>query len=92
MATATTTTAKLAKKKRTLAPTPQPQWESPRVPQPEDAITSPATKMTVLEQAQAVAGLKPDPGVLAAIIIAQAADRLCKAMVEAAAVGRYRGA
>ncbi len=89
MAKATTTTAKLSRK-RTIPPTPQPEWQSPRVGQPIEAIT-PVAKLDVLQQAQVVAGLNPAPEVLAAIIIAQAADRLCKVLIEAAAVGRYRG-
>lgn len=71
-------------------PTPQPDWQSPRVAQPVDAIT-PDKKLNVLERAQALAGPKAPPEVLAAIIIAQAADRLSEKMIEAAAVGRYRG-
>jgi hypothetical protein len=71
-------------------PTPQPDWQSPRVPQPVDAITS-DKKLNVLERAQAVAGLDAPSEVLAAIIIAQAADRLAEKLIEAAAVGRYRG-
>jgi hypothetical protein len=71
-------------------PTPQPDWQSPRVPQPFDAIT-PDKKANVLERAQAVAGFNAAPEVLAAIIIAQAADRLAEKLIEAAAVGRYRG-
>jgi hypothetical protein len=92
MATGTTTTRKLNKKRPELTPQPQPDWQSPRVPQPEDAITSPVAKLNALQQAEAICGLNPNPNVVAAVIIAQAADRLCKAMVEAAAVGRYRGA
>jgi hypothetical protein len=71
-------------------PTPQPDWQSPRVAQPVDAIT-PDKKLNVLERAQALAGPDAPPEVLAAIIIAQAADRLAEKMIEAAAVGRYRG-
>jgi hypothetical protein len=72
-------------------PTPQPDWQSPRVAQPVDAITPDAKKANVLERAQAIAGIGAPPEVLAAIIIAQAADRLAEKMIEAAAVGRYRG-
>jgi hypothetical protein len=75
---------------RKKQPTPQPDWQSPRVAQPVDAIT-PDKKLNVLERAQAVAGLTAPPEVLAAVIIAQAADRLAEKMIEAAAVGRYRG-
>lgn len=71
-------------------PTPQPDWQSPRVAQPIDAIT-PNEKANVLEQAQAIAGIGAPPELIAAIIIAQAADRLAEKMIEAAAVGRYRG-
>jgi hypothetical protein len=82
----------MAPRKRQLRPepTPQPDWQSPRVPQPIDAIT-PDKKANVLERAQAIAGLNAPPEVLAAIIIAQAADRLAEKLIEAAAVGRYRG-
>jgi hypothetical protein len=92
MMATTTTTRKLAKKRNAIPPTPQPDWRSPHEPLPEDAITPPEATRSLYDQALAVAGLNPAPEVLAAIIIAQAADRLCKAMVEAAAVGRYRGA
>ena len=78
------------KKQVTPKPTPQPDWQSPRVAQPVDAIT-PDKKLNVLERAQALAGPDAPPEVLAAIIIAQAADRLSEKMIEAAAVGRYRG-
>ena len=91
MVTGTTTTRKLAKKHDPIPPTPQPYWQSPRKPQPAYEITSSEARLTVLEQAQAIGGLNSPPEVLAAIIIAQAADRLGKALVEAAAVGRYRG-
>jgi hypothetical protein len=91
MTTKSTTIDKLAKKKRTLSPTPQPEWQNPRVPQPLEAIAN-ARTLTVLELAQNVAGLGAAPEVLAAVIIAQAADRLGAKMIEAAAVGRYRGA
>jgi hypothetical protein len=84
----TTTTAKLAKK-NPLAPTPRPDWQSPRVPQPVDAIK--AAKPNILMQAQALVGISAPPNILAAIIIAQAADRLGEKLIEAAAVGRYRG-
>lgn len=82
----------MAPRKKQTQPqaTPQPDWQSPRVAQPVDAIT-PNKKANVLERAQAVAGLNAPPEVLAAIIIAQAADRLAEKMIEAAAVGRYRG-
>ena len=78
------------KKQTRPSPTPQPDWQSPRVAQPIDAIT-PTKKANVLEQAQAIAGLDAPPELIAAIIIAQAADRLSEKMIEAAAVGRYRG-
>ena len=82
----------MAPRKKQTQPqaTPQPDWQSPRVAQPVDAIT-PDKKANVLERAQAVAGLNAPPEVLAAIIIAQAADRLAEKLIEAAAVGRYRG-
>jgi len=83
----TTTTAKLAKKR---AVTPQPDWQSPHKPQPPEAINQ--VRPNIMMEAQTLAGFNAAPEVLAAIIIAQAADRLCKAMIEAAAVGRYRGA
>ena len=51
MATGTTTTRKLNKKRPELTPQPQPDWQSPRVPQPEDAITSPVAKLNALQQA-----------------------------------------
>jgi hypothetical protein len=79
------------KKQTRPQPTPQPDWQSPRVAQPLDAITPDDKKLNVLERAQAIAGLNAPPEVLAAIIIAQAADRLAEKMIEAAAVGRYRG-
>ena len=82
----------MAPRKKTIRPqpTPQPDWQSPRVPQPVDAITS-DKKANVLERAQAIAGIGAPPELIAAIIIAQAADRLGEKMIEAAAVGRYRG-
>jgi hypothetical protein len=82
--------APIRKKQTRPQPTPQPDWQSPRTAQPVDAIT-PAGKVNVLERAQAIAGLDAPPEVLAAIIIAQAADRLSEKLIEAAAVGRYRG-
>ena len=86
----TTTTARLAKK---IAPTPQPDWQSPRVAQPTDAITPETAKLNVLQQAQAVAGIGADPAVLAAVILAQAADRFATKLIEAAAISQYhRGA
>jgi hypothetical protein len=78
------------KKQTQPQPTPQPDWQSPRVAQPVDAIT-PDKKANVLERAQTLAGIGAPPEVLAAIIIAQAADRLAEKMIEAAAVGRYHG-
>lgn len=77
------------KKPKAMEPTPQPEWQSPRVPVSTDEIT-PSKKLTILELAQAVCGKDAPPEVLAAVIIAQAADRLADKMVEAAAVGRYR--
>ena len=79
------------KKQTRPVPTPQPDWQSPRVAQPVNAITPDSKKLNVLERAQALAGPDAPPEVLAAIIIAQAADRLAENMIEAAAVGRYRG-
>ena len=78
------------KKQTRPQPTPQPDWQSPRQPQPLDAIT-PDKKLNVLERAQAIVGLGAPPELIAAVIIAQAADRLGEKMIEAAAVGRYRG-
>ena len=66
-----------------------PQWQSPRTPLPE--ADTPAPKANLLEKAQAVAGIGATPEVVAAIIIAQACDRLGDKLVESAAVGRYRG-
>lgn len=86
----TTTISKLAKKKAVrIAPTPQPEWASPHVPQPPDVITN-VKKSDILMQARAVAGLNASPELLAAVIIAQAADRLADKLIEAAAIGRYR--
>jgi len=85
----TTTTAKLAKKSAAPAPSPQPDWQSPRVAQPVDAITAPEVKLTVLQQAQAIVGLNADPAVLSAVIMSLAVDKLCKALVEAAAISQY---
>lgn len=80
----TTTTAKLAKKRQ---PSPLPDWQSPRKPQPTDAITP--AKLSLLQEAQALVGLNATPELLAAIIIAQAADRLGGKLIEAAAVSSY---
>ena len=67
-----------------------PQWQSPRTPLPQPSDFT-APKANLLEKAQAVAGIGATPEVVAAIIIAQACDRLGDKLVESAAVGRYRG-
>jgi hypothetical protein len=90
MATKTTTTERLARKKAAPpAPSPQPDWQSPRVAQPVEAITAPEAKLNVLQQAQAVVGLNADPAVLAAVILAQTADRFATKLIEAAAISQY---
>ena len=65
-----------------------PQWQSPRTPLPE--ADTPAPKANLLEKAQVIAE-GYDQNVVAALIIAQALDRLGDKLVESAAVGRYRG-
>ena len=67
-----------------------PEWRSPRTPLPQPT-DQPARKQTLLEKAQVLAGLNPDQNVVAALIVAQALDRLGEKLVEAAAVGRYHG-
>lgn len=79
------------RKKPIFKPTPQPDWQSPRVPQPEEAITPPERKTNALDRAHAVTGLQAAPEIVAAVIISQAADRLCEALITAASIGRYRG-
>lgn len=86
---ATTTTSKLRRAKTTFDPTPLPEWQSPRVPQPADAITPPEAKLNVLERAKAIVGVSAAPEILAAVILAEAFDRLAAKLVEAAAVNRY---
>ena len=66
-----------------------PQWHSPRMPLPQPADLPP--KRTILEKAYDLAGVGAAPELVAAIIVAQACDQLGDKMVEAAAVGKYRG-
>ena len=65
-----------------------PQWVSPRTPLPMADLTMP--KSTLLEKAEAITE-GYDQNVVAAIIVAQALDRLGDKLVEAAAVGKYHG-
>ena len=66
-----------------------PQWLSPRTPLPEAVTTVP--KVSLLDKAQAVTGIGATPEMVAAVIVAQALDRLGDKIIEAAAVGRYHG-
>lgn len=68
----------------------EPTWVSPRTPLPVIDFT-PQAKQSLLEKAWAVAGPDAAPEIIAALIVAQACDRLGEKLVEAAAVGRYRG-
>ena len=89
---ATTTTSRLAKKVKApqLDPTPLPEWNSPRVPQPADAIVPQETKLSPYQRALAIVGSGAPPEVAAAVVLAEAFDRLAAKLVEAAAVNRYR--
>lgn len=71
-------------------PTPLPDWQSPRVPQPVDAITPPNAKLNIYERALAILPPTAPPEIIAAVIVAQAAEKLGDKMIEAAAVGRGR--
>jgi len=84
------------RKKDNFSPTPQPRWRNPHEPVPPEEISGPADKPSILDAALAVFG--PDAEtetvsnqLLAAIILAQALDRLSEKIAEAAIVGRYRG-
>lgn len=74
----------------------EPTWLSPRSALPAGVAEKPAPKLVdIVADAVAIAGKDPEPVVLAAVILAQALDRLSKSLgrslTEAAAVGRYRG-
>lgn len=69
----------------------QPEWHNPRDPLPASFVAG--TKLTIMDKAIA---LFPDPklmdkDLLAAVLVAQALDRLGASIIDAAAVGRYRG-
>ncbi len=66
-----------------------PTWVSPRTPVPKADIL-PATK-SLQNRAWAAADVNATPEIIAAIIVAQALDRLGDKIIEAAAVGRYHG-
>jgi len=66
-----------------------PEWRSPRTPLPQPVDRGPPPSL--LMKATAMAGVGADPVVVAALIVAQACDRLGEKLIEAAAVGRYRG-
>ena len=66
-----------------------PQWQSPRTPLPQPP-TSQRPRQTCWKRRRP-SPKDPDQNVVAALIIAQALDRLGDKLVESAAVGRYRG-
>lgn len=70
-------------------PNTAPQWQSPRTPLPQPSDHVP--RQTILDKAQAIAGIGATPEMVAAVIVAQALDRLGDKIIEAAAVGRYHG-
>ena len=76
--------------KSTDHPTSMPEWNSPRTPQPREAIQS-ESKLNIAAQAQAIVGSDATPEILAAVIVAQALDRLGEKLFEAAIAGRCRG-
>jgi hypothetical protein len=67
------------------------QWLNPRESLPA-SMTEPTTR-TIIDGALSIFPDAKDvqPDLLAAVLIAQALDRLGKSIVEAAAVSRYRG-
>lgn len=69
-------------------------WKSPgsRLTPAEQQMKPPATKpLTLVEQALATFPQPPrDSNLLAAVILAQALDRLSSSLVEAAAVSTYK--
>jgi hypothetical protein len=68
-----------------------PQWQDPHKPLPKSKTEPP---QSIVDQAVAVVGRRraaEEPTMLAAVIIAQALDRLGDRMIEAAAVGKHHG-